>query len=368
MNGTTRLCLALHIILFHEKISNPKLQIDPMMNKKLNHLLALAMVLLCTFGMVTAQQSVIHPYAGNGGTFSQFNGPNTFYNYYDNGGQFGNYSTNSTTGYVSFAPQTAGGKVDVVFSQFVTNASFDALYVYDGATTASPKIASANPVPIGGSPWGAGGFNGTMAPNNIGPNNVRATFANPSGALTFAWKCSFFSNAGWAAKVTQVIPCNPIPGATINAALSPGVCVANVNVTLPATYNPGGCINNPASNNLRYILDADPPVNIPKPLPATITLLNVPSGSHTITWQVVAGTGSVIGQAIQNLEINDTEKPVLDCPSDIIINLDPGLCCAYVSWGEVTATDNCPFIGPAMELLQTCTYTNYWTGYALDLD
>lgn len=121
------------------------------------------------------------------------------------------------------------------------------------------------------------------------------------------------------------------------------------------------------NNNLRYILDANPPVNIPKPLPATVTINNIPSGAHVITWQVYTGTGSVVGQATQNLNVNDTEAPVLDCPSDQIINLDPGLCCAYVSWGEVTATDNCPFIGPSMSLLQTCTYTNYWTGYALNL-
>ena len=38
--------------------------------------------------------------------------------------------------------------------------------------------------------------------------------------------------------------------------------------------------------------------------------------------------------------IDDTEGPVIDCPADIIINLDPGLCDAIVNF-NVTATDNC---------------------------
>ncbi len=339
------------------------------MNKKLNHLLALVMVLLCTAGMVTAQVTVNHPFAGNSGTF--FTGPVTTINYYDNGGQFGNYSPNSSSGVVSFAPN-AGGKIQAVFSIFQTETSFDALYCYDGPTTASPKIASANGVPIGGSPWGAGGFwssanSPAAAPSNVAPGTVRATPANASGRLTFAFRSDgSVQYQGWAAVVSEFTPCNPIAGPALSVGLNPGVCVADVNVTLPASYSPAGCIND-AANNLRYFLDANPPVNIPKPLPASITINNVPSGTHTITWQVYTGTGSVVGEAIQNLEVNDTEPPVLDCPSDIIVNLDPGLCCAYVSWGEVTATDNCPFIGPAMQLLQTCTYTNYWTGYAVDL-
>ena len=113
--------------------------------------------------------------------------------------------------------------------------------------------------------------------------------------------------------VTEFIPCNPVPGPALSVGLSPGVCVANVNVTLPASYNPAGCIND-AANNLRYILDANPPVNIPKPLPASVTINNVPSGTHTITWQVYTGTGSVVGEAIQNLEVNDTEATSTGLP------------------------------------------------------
>ncbi|MBK7342786.1 MAG: hypothetical protein IPJ06_06530 [Saprospiraceae bacterium] len=323
-----------------------------MMNKKLNHLLSLVMVLLCTVGMVSAQQIVNIPGVGNAGTFGQFNGPNTFYNFYDSGGSAGNYGANNN-GIVSFAPQTAGAKVQAVFSIFQTETNFDALYCFDGTTTGAPKIVGPAGAPLGNNVYGTGGFwssanNPAAAPSNVAPGTVRATAANASGALTFAFTSDGSGQyQGWAAVVTQFIPCNPVPGPALAVGLSPGVCVANLNVALPATYNPAGCIND-VNNNLRYILDANPAVNIPKPLPATVTINNIPSGAHVITWQVYNGSGAVLGQATQNLQVNDTEAPVLNCPSDIIINLDPGLCCSYVSWGEVTATDNCPFVGPVM--------------------
>ncbi|MCF8238762.1 MAG: HYR domain-containing protein, partial [Saprospiraceae bacterium] len=338
-----------------------------MMNKKLNHLLALVMVLLCTVGMLSAQQIVNMPAVGNAGTFSQFNGPNTFYSFYDSGGSGGNYSSNNN-GRVTFAPQTAGAKVQAVFSAFNTETNFDALYVFDGTTTGSPKIVGPAGAPLGNNVYGTGGFWGTTAPNNIAPNTIRATAANASGALTFAFTSDgSVQPLGWAATVTQFIPCNPVPGGPLSVGLSPGVCVANLDVTLPASYNPAGCINDVA-NNLRYILDANPPVNIPKPLPASILISNIPSGSHVITWQVYTGTGSVVGEATQNLEVNDTEPPTLNCPSDIIINLDPGLCCAYVSWGEVTATDNCPFVGPVMTHSQIPQVNAGWYGFATNLE
>ena len=78
-----------------------------------------------------------------------------------------------------------------------------------------------------------------------------------------------------------------------------------------------------------------------------------------------SASGSVLGEAVQNLDVADNEAPTTNCPSDLIINLDPGLCCAIVSWADPMATDNCPFIGPTTSLLQTCTYTQLLDGYAL---
>ncbi|MBP6184103.1 MAG: T9SS type A sorting domain-containing protein [Saprospiraceae bacterium] len=46
----------------------------------------------------------------------------------------------------------------------------------------------------------------------------------------------------------------------------------------------------------------------------------------------------------------DLIPPTITCPPSRIINLDPGLCCAIVSWAEPTVTDNCPFVGPVTGL------------------
>jgi hypothetical protein len=72
--------------------------------------------------------------------------------------------------------------------------------------------------------------------------------------------------------------------------------------------------------------------------------------SAQICWQVYSGAGTVIGEACQTINVQDLEPPVLTCPSNQIINLNPGLCCAIVSWAEPTITDNCPFIVPGPTL------------------
>ncbi len=50
---------------------------------------------------------------------------------------------------------------------------------------------------------------------------------------------------------------------------------------------------------------------------------------------------------VSQVTVIDDIPPTLTCPSDIIVNLDPGACCAIVSWTDPTATDNCPFSGPS---------------------
>ncbi|MCB9312051.1 MAG: T9SS type A sorting domain-containing protein [Lewinellaceae bacterium] len=342
-----------------------------MMNKKLSIISSLVLGLLCLAGMVTAQN---HPY--NTGSQAVYNVPAVgFLTYYDAGGPGGNYPTNhnNINTSIRFQPTTAGAKVQAVFTQFATETSFDALYVWDGPTTGSPKIASANGAPVVNNFWGTGGFwssanNPAAAPSNVAPGTVRATAANASGALTFGFVSDgSVQYAGWTAQVSEFIPCNPVPN-PVNLALSvdQGTCSATATLNVP-TFNPGGC-GNAAGYTVCYALDADPYTCLSQPYPAQVVVSGIPSGMHTITWQVRSASGSVLGEAVQNLDVADNEAPTFtNCPSDLIINLDPGLCCAIVSWADPMATDNCPFIGPVTSLLQTCTYTNYWTGYALDL-
>ena len=51
------------------------------------------------------------------------------------------------------------------------------------------------------------------------------------------------------------------------------------------------------------------------------------------------------------ITIADDEAPVIECPSDIVVNLDPGACEAIVSF-VVTATDNC-YDGTDVTIVQT---------------
>ena len=97
---------------------------------------------------------------------------------------------------------------------------------------------------------------------------------------------------------------------------SPGLCGANV--TLIAT---GGCPGIENDFNAGG-LDASG---------------FYPSGTTTVTW---TGGGST------TVTVTDTEAPVVVCPGDMTIHLDPGACEQVISY-DVTATDNCPFLtGP----------------------
>ncbi|MEM6966745.1 MAG: HYR domain-containing protein [Bacteroidota bacterium] len=64
-----------------------------------------------------------------------------------------------------------------------------------------------------------------------------------------------------------------------------------------------------------------------------------PVGTTTVTFSAVNNFGNPITATVDVI-VNDTEDPVLDCSSDIFINLDPGACDAVVSFA-VSATDNC---------------------------
>ena len=206
----------------------------------------------CLFGaQAFAQVNVNMPFnTGVQQTFA-ITPPNTCsYNFYDSGGPGGLYLTpsNFTTSVVTFAPSVGTNKINVAFASYNTEASFDALYVRDGATTADALIPSANGVPLGSVGVPAGGFWGTTPPNNPATSGsataVRATAANASGALTFQFYSDAFVNAaGWEASVTEVLPatCAMTAPANITAGTGAGDtdCAADV-VTAVPSFNPAG--------------------------------------------------------------------------------------------------------------------------------
>ena len=123
-------------------------------------------------------------------------------NYVDNGGITGNY-TNSQDTVITICPTNTGDYVTVAFTQFITEAQYDKMYVYDGQSTAAPLISSGN-----GGGLGAvtipGGFWGNLSGNLPGP--FEAT--NATGCLTFRFVSDGVTNAaGWASNIT----CTPFP-------------------------------------------------------------------------------------------------------------------------------------------------------------
>jgi gliding motility-associated-like protein len=125
----------------------------------------------------------------------------------DPGGANANYPNNADST-VTVCP-TPGNVVTVTFTSFNTEATWDALYVFDGSTITSPQIASTNGA--GNVPGGlAGGFWGTAIPGPF-------TSSSPDGCLTFRFRSDgSFNNPGWVANVT----CDPAPNCAKPTALT----------------------------------------------------------------------------------------------------------------------------------------------------
>jgi uncharacterized repeat protein (TIGR01451 family) len=119
--------------------------------------------------------------------------------FYDIAGPNANYANNSDST-VTICPSTAGDLVTVTFTSFNTEATWDALYVFDGDSINSPQIVG--PFPAGNVPGGlAGGFWGTTIPGPF-------TSTHQSGCLTFRFRSDgSVTNPGWVANVE----CSPPP-------------------------------------------------------------------------------------------------------------------------------------------------------------
>ncbi|MEX1132942.1 MAG: T9SS type A sorting domain-containing protein [Flavobacteriales bacterium] len=163
-------------------------------------------------------------------------------------GNYGNFGSYPRT----ICPPTPGDQVQVTFLEFSVEASgpsscWDALYVYDGPTVASPLINSGftstiwPPLP---NPFGPGGYCGTNLPGPF-------TSSHPSGCLTFR----FFSDdiitfPGWRAQIdcfTQPSNDNPCPAVTATPLPVSTACVPVSSTNVGATATTGvpqpGCGN-----------------------------------------------------------------------------------------------------------------------------
>jgi hypothetical protein len=121
-------------------------------------------------------------------------------NFIDSGGSSGPYSNNEdiTT---TICPTNPGDIVTITFTSFNIENRWDALYVYDGNSIASPIFDSGLGVGLGPNAGISGGFWGTTV---IGP----FTASSSNGCLTFRFRSDGSgTRTGWIANVT----CTPPP-------------------------------------------------------------------------------------------------------------------------------------------------------------
>jgi hypothetical protein len=130
-------------------------------------------------------------------------------NFVDAGGTTGAYAPNSNITTV-ICPTNPGDVVTVTFTAFNTEATFDALYVYNGNSVVPANIIPSNN-PAGNVPGGlAGGYWGTAIPCPF-------TSSDANGCLTFVFRSDpSVQNPGWLANVT----CAPPPPCRIPTAIT----------------------------------------------------------------------------------------------------------------------------------------------------
>jgi hypothetical protein len=105
-------------------------------------------------------------------------------NFFDSGDLASNYQSDENYT-LTLTPATAGNVLEVIFSSFNTEDTYDSLYVYNGNSTAAPLI---------------GAFTGLVSPGSI-----LSTAAD--GSLTFVFTSDIsVTRAGWSASVTCIDP------------------------------------------------------------------------------------------------------------------------------------------------------------------
>jgi hypothetical protein len=144
--------------------------------------------------------------ACSGGTGSTYLMNNTTVNlacpststFYDSGGSGSNYG--NSEGFVKTFNAPAGSCLSVAFGSFFTESCCDELYIYDGASGASPLI---------------GTYFGTNSPGTITSSGT---------SLTFSFTSDFsIVDAGWTATITCLSPCTGTPSGGTASSVS-GAC------------------------------------------------------------------------------------------------------------------------------------------------
>jgi len=154
--------------------------------------------------------------------------------------------------------------------------------------------------------------------------------------------------------------------ATVNSSPSITLAVSDANICKPATGNITVTITN-AATGVNYELKTTDGVSFTPAISGIGTganlNLSIPQASAptvTTNYKVVASIAgcSAVDLTDQALVVVDADKPVFsNCPSNMTVNVDAGLCSKSVSWTAPTVSDNCgtPTVTVAASAHETIT-------------
>jgi len=193
----------------------------------------------------------------------------------------------------------------------------------------NPTIACAGPVTVNNDPGTCGSSSVVLvnptANDNCGTvtlsNNAPSTY--PVGSTTVTWTAT--DNVGNIATCTQVVTVvdNQAPTITCPTDRTVGTAGGSCNVSSVSLGTPT------TADNCSV---------------ASVTndgLATYPLGTTVVTWTVTDVNGNT-ASCTQNVNVVDNEAPQINCPSNVLVNADPGTCVATgVTLGTATGSDNC---------------------------
>ncbi len=226
--------------------------------------------------------------------------------------------TTGTDGYTTPADQNSNGVYDhrEVFAMSMTCPANISIPAGAGVCTAAVTVPA--PTVFGA----CGGFTLTNSFNATA--NASGTY--PKGATTVTFTATDLMGNTLTCSMTVTVNDTQLPQITCPANIAvnndPSVCGAAVTYVAPVgTDNCSGATT----------------VRIAGPASGSV----FPVGTTTVTHRVTDGNGST-AQCSFTVTVSDTQLPQITCPANIVMNNDPGVCGAAVTYAAPVGTDNCP--------------------------
>jgi subtilisin-like proprotein convertase family protein len=219
-----------------------------------------------------------------------------------------------------------------------TDAVNATLTLQDGATILPSTIAATStlgpsnsgtgdifPAPAPGSFLNAPSAGVASLLGSFGSLNANGTWslfvvddaAGDFGTISGGWTITF-TTLNFPTTCSTCPTCTLTPPANITVSTAPNVCEAVVNYAAPVTSGTCGAVTcSPASGS------------------------TFPKGTTTVTCVSASGGGF----ASFTVTVNDTQKPAITCPANIVTTTSPGVCNRVVTYSAPTVSDNCPGVG-----------------------